>query len=247
VEAKVEEMILTIENLNVYYGNLHALREISLRVGAGEIVSLVGANGAGKTTTLKAVSGVIPARSGRIVFNGKDVIGAKQHKIARMGISHVPEGRGVFANMTVRENLDMGAYTRRSARDVAESFDRVYALFPRLAERSGQMAGTLSGGEQQMLAIGRAMVAGPSLMLLDEPSMGLSPLLVGEIFDMIKEVNRGGVTILLVEQNAYMALSISQRAYVLEAGTIVLQGDSADLRNDPRVQAAYLGDVSGGG
>jgi branched-chain amino acid transport system ATP-binding protein len=247
VEAKVEEMILRIENLNVYYGNLHALREVSLRVGTGEIVSLVGANGAGKTTTLKAVSGVIPARSGRIVFNGKDVAGAKQHKIARMGISHVPEGRGVFANMTVRENLDMGAYTRRSAREVAESLDRVYALFPRLAERSGQMAGTLSGGEQQMLAIGRAMVAGPSLMLLDEPSMGLSPLLVGEIFDMIKEVNRGGVTILLVEQNAYMALSISQRAYVLEAGTIVLQGDSADLRNDPRVQAAYLGDVSGGG
>jgi branched-chain amino acid transport system ATP-binding protein len=247
VEAKGEEMILRIENLNVYYGNLHALREVSLRVGAGEIVSLVGANGAGKTTTLKAVSGVIPARSGRIVFNGKDVAGAKQHKIARMGISHVPEGRGVFANMTVRENLDMGAYTRRSAREVAESLDRVYALFPRLAERSGQMAGTLSGGEQQMLAIGRAMVAGPSLMLLDEPSMGLSPLLVGEIFDMIKEVNRGGVTILLVEQNAYMALSISQRAYVLEAGTIVLQGDSADLRNDPRVQAAYLGDVSGGG
>ena len=240
-------MILTIENLNVYYGNLHALREISLHVGAGEIVSLVGANGAGKTTTLKAVSGVIPARSGRIVFNGKDVAGAKQHKIARMGISHVPEGRGVFANMTVRENLDMGAYTRRSARDVAESLDRVYALFPRLAERSGQMAGTLSGGEQQMLAIGRAMVAGPSLMLLDEPSMGLSPLLVGEIFDMIKEVNRGGVTILLVEQNAYMAMSISHRAYVLETGTIVLRGDSADLRNDPRVQAAYLGDVSGGG
>jgi branched-chain amino acid transport system ATP-binding protein len=247
VEAKVEEMILTIGNLNVYYGNLHALREISLHVGAGEIVSLVGANGAGKTTTLKAVSGVIPARSGSIVFNGKDVAGAKQHKIARMGISHVPEGRGVFANMTVRENLDMGAYTRRSAREVAESLDRVYALFPRLAERSGQMAGTLSGGEQQMLAIGRAMVAGPSLMLLDEPSMGLSPLLVGEIFDMIKEVNRGGVTILLVEQNAYMALSISHRAYVLETGTIVLQGASADLRNDPRVQAAYLGDVSGGG
>jgi branched-chain amino acid transport system ATP-binding protein len=247
VEAKVEEMILTIENLNVYYGNLHALREISLRVGAGEIVSLVGANGAGKTTTLKAVSGVIPARSGRIVFNGKDVAGTKLHKIARMGISHVPEGRGVFANMTIRENLDMGAYTRRSAREVAESRDRVYTLFPRLAERSGQMAGTLSGGEQQMLAIGRAMVAGPSLMLLDEPSMGLSPLLVGEIFDMIKEVNRGGVTILLVEQNAYMALSISHRAYVLETGTIVLQGDSADLRNDPRVQAAYLGDVSGGG
>ena len=240
-------MILTIEKLNVYYGNLHALREISLQVGAGEIVSLVGANGAGKTTTLKAVSGVIPARSGRIVFNGKDVTGMKQHKIARMGISHVPEGRGIFANMTVRENLDMGAYTRRSAREVSESLDRVYALFPRLAERSRQLGGTLSGGEQQMLAIGRAMVAGPSLMLLDEPSMGLSPLLVVEIFDMIKEVNRSGVTILLVEQNAYMALSVAHRAYVLETGTMVLQGDSIELRKDPRVQAAYLGDVSGGG
>jgi branched-chain amino acid transport system ATP-binding protein len=239
----VEEMILTIEKLNVYYGNLHALREVSLHVGAGEIVSLIGANGAGKTTTLKAVSGVIPTRSGRIVFNGKDMAGVKQHKIARMGISHVPEGRGVCANLTVRENLDMGAYTRRSAREVEESLERVYALFPRLAERSGQMAGTLSGGEQQMLAIGRAMVARPVLMLLDEPSMGLSPLLVGEIFDMIKEVNRGGATILLVEQNAYMALSIAHRAYVLEAGTIVLQGDSAELRNDARVQAAYLGDV----
>ena len=240
-------MILTIEKLNVYYGNLHALREISLQVDAGEIVSLVGANGAGKTTTLKAVSGVIPARSGRIVFNGKDVTGMKQHKIARMGISHVPEGRGIFANMTVRENLDMGAYTRRSAREVSESLDRVYALFPRLAERSRQLGGTLSGGEQQMLAIGRAMVAVPSLMLLDEPSMGLSPLLVVEIFDMIKEVNRSGVTILLVEQNAYMALSIAHRAYVLENGTMVLQGDSIELRKDPRVQAAYLGDVSGGG
>jgi branched-chain amino acid transport system ATP-binding protein len=240
-------MILTIEKLNVYYGNLHALREISLHVGAGEIVSLVGANGAGKTTALKAVSGVIPAHSGRIVFKGKDVAGMKLHKIARMGISHVPEGRGIFANMTVRENLDMGAYTRRSAREVAESLDRVFALFPRLAERSRQPGGTLSGGEQQMLAIGRAMVACPSLMLLDEPSMGLSPLLVGEIFDMIKEVNRGGVTILLVEQNAHMALSIANRAYVLETGTMVLHGDSIELRNDPRVQAAYLGDVSGGG
>ncbi|HSL92771.1 MAG TPA: ABC transporter ATP-binding protein, partial [Candidatus Limnocylindrales bacterium] len=179
----VEEMILTLENLNVFYGNLHALREVSLHVQAGEIVSLIGANGAGKTTTLKAVSGVIPVRSGKIVFNGKNVSGIPQHKIARMGISHVPEGRGVFANMTVRENLEMGAYTRRSAREVAESIETVHALFPRLAERSGQMAGTLSGGEQQMLAIGRAMVARPALMLLDEPSMGLSPLLVEEIFD----------------------------------------------------------------
>ena len=239
-------MALTIENINVYYGNLHALRDVSLRVDAGEIVSLIGANGAGKTTTLKVVSGILAPRSGRIEFGGRSLTGLPQHRIARMGISHVPEGRGVFANLTVRENLDMGAYTRRSGREVGESLEKVFALFPRLAERSGQMAGTLSGGEQQMLAIGRAMVARPALMLLDEPSMGLSPLLVGEIFDMITEVNRSGATILLVEQNAYMALSIARRAYVLEAGSIVLHGDSADLKNDPRVQAAYLGDLSEG-
>jgi len=216
-------------------------------VEAGEIVSLIGANGAGKTTTLKAVSGVLAPRAGEIVFNGRNLAGLPQHRIVRMGISHVPEGRGVFANMTVRENLDMGAYTRRSGREVAESLDRVFALFPRLAERSAQLAGTLSGGEQQMLAIGRAMVARPALMLLDEPSMGLSPLLVREIFDMITEVNRSGAAILLVEQNAYMALSVAHRAYVLEAGSIVLHGASADLQNDPRVQAAYLGDVPEGG
>ena len=240
-------MLLSIENLNVFYGSLHALRDVSLHVAAGEIVTLIGANGAGKTTTLKAVSGVIPLRSGRIAFQGKDVAGLPPHRISRMGISHVPEGRGVFANMTVRENLDMGAYARRSGREVSERLEKVYAMFPRLAERSGQMAGTLSGGEQQMLAIGRAMVARPALLLLDEPSMGLSPLLVGEIFDMIKEVNRGGATILLVEQNACMALSIAHRAYVLETGGIVLSGASSELRDDPRVQAAYLGDVAGGG
>jgi branched-chain amino acid transport system ATP-binding protein len=223
------------------------LSEVSLQVGKGEVVSLVGANGAGKTTTLKAVSGVIAPRSGRIVFDGKDLAGLPQHKIARMGISHVPEGRGVFSNMTVKENLDMGAYTRRSKREVTESLEKVFALFPRLSERSGQVAGTLSGGEQQMLAIGRAMVARPALMLLDEPSMGMSPVLVEEIFKMIAEVNRGGTTVLLVEQNAFMAMSIARRAYVLEAGRIVLSGDSADLQNDPRVQAAYLGDVPGDG
>ena len=239
--------MLTIENLDVYYGIVHALKGVSLRVEAGEIVTLVGANGAGKTTTLRAVSGVVPSRSGRLEFDGKNIAGRKPHEIARMGISHVPEGRGVFANLTVRENLDMGAYTRRSAREVAESIDRIHALFPRLAERSGQMAGTLSGGEQQMLAIGRAMVAKPALMLLDEPSMGLSPLLVGEIFGMIEEVNRQGTTILLVEQNACMALSVAHRAYVLETGSVVLHGAPADLQNDPRVQAAYLGDISGGG
>ncbi|HZW36873.1 MAG TPA: ABC transporter ATP-binding protein [Candidatus Deferrimicrobiaceae bacterium] len=220
---------------------------MSLQVDSGEVVSLVGANGAGKTTTLKAVSGIIAPRSGRIVFDGKELTGLPQHRIARMGISHVPEGRGVFANMTVRENLDMGAYTRRSRREVGESLERVFALFPRLAERSGQMAGTLSGGEQQMLAIGRAMVARPALMLLDEPSMGMSPVLVEEIFKMIAEVNRGGTTVLLVEQNAFMALAIARRAYVLEAGRMVLSGDSTNLQNDPRVQAAYLGDVPGDG
>lgn len=240
-------MLLSIENLNVFYGSMHALRDVSLHVAAGEIVTLIGANGAGKTTTLKAVSGVIPLRSGRIAFQGKDVAGLPPHRISRMGISHVPEGRGVFANMTVRENLDMGAYARRSGREVSEGLEKVYAMFPRLAERSGQMAGTLSGGEQQMLAIGRAMLARPALLLLDEPSMGLSPLLVGEIFDMIKEVNRGGATILLVEQNACMALSIAHRAYVLETGGVVLSGASSELRDDPRVQAAYLGDVAGGG
>jgi branched-chain amino acid transport system ATP-binding protein len=242
----VEPLLLTIDNINVFYGNLHAVRDVSLHVDAGEIVSLIGANGAGKTTTLKAVSGVLAPRSGKIVFEGRNLAGVPQHRIARMGISHVPEGRGIFANMTVRENLDMGAYPRRPGREVTESFEKVFALFPRLAERSGQMAGTLSGGEQQMLAIGRAMVAGPALMLLDEPSMGLSPLLVGEIFDMIAEVNRNGVTVLLVEQNVWMALAVAHRAYVLEAGGIVLHGPPADLQNDPRVQAAYLGDASGG-
>jgi branched-chain amino acid transport system ATP-binding protein len=223
------------------------LSEVSLQVDSGEVVSLIGANGAGKTTTLKAVSGILAPRSGRIVFNGKELVGLPPHGIARMGISHVPEGRGMFANMTVRENLDMGAYTRRSRREVEESLEKVFSLFPRLSERSGQVAGTLSGGEQQMLAIGRAMVARPALMLLDEPSMGMSPVLVEEIFKMIAEVNRGGTTVLLVEQNAFMALSIARRAYVLEAGRMVLSGDSADLQNDPRVQAAYLGDVPGGG
>jgi branched-chain amino acid transport system ATP-binding protein len=233
--------MLIIENINVYYDNLHALKGVSLRVGEGEIVSLIGANGAGKTTVLRAVSGILAPRSGKILFKGRDIAGIPPHKIARLGVAHVPEGRGVFSNMSVRENLDLGAYTRRPGRGVDESMDRVFSLFPRLAERTGQLAGTLSGGEQQMLAIGRALVANPSLMLLDEPSMGLSPLLVEEIFHMITEVNRAGATILLVEQNASMALSVSRRAYVLEAGNIVLQGGTEDLQNDPMVQAAYLG------
>ncbi|MDA8122001.1 MAG: ABC transporter ATP-binding protein [Deltaproteobacteria bacterium] len=235
--------MLIIDNVNVYYGKLHALKGISLRVGEGEIVSLIGANGAGKTTVLRAVSGILAPRSGKILFKGKDISGLPPHKVARQGIAHVPEGRGVFANMTVRENLDMGACTRRPGREVDESLDRVFSRFPRMAERAAQLAGTLSGGEQQMLAIGRAMMANPSMMLLDEPSMGLSPLLVEEIFHMITEVNRAGATILLVEQNASMAFSISRRAYVLETGSIVIKGDTDDLRNDPGVQSAYLGDL----
>jgi branched-chain amino acid transport system ATP-binding protein len=235
--------MLIIDNINVYYGNLHALKGVSLRVGEGEIVSLIGANGAGKTTALRAISGILALRSGKILFKGKDIAGLPPHKVARLGVAHVPEGRGVFANMTVRENLDLGACTRRPGREVDESMDRVFSRFPRLAERSAQLAGTLSGGEQQMLAIGRAMVANPSMMLLDEPSMGLSPLLVEEIFHMIAEVNRAGATILLVEQNASMAFSVSHRAYVMETGSIVMQGATDDLRNDPGVQAAYLGDA----
>jgi len=235
--------MLIIDNINAYYGNLHALKGVSLRVGEGEIVSLIGANGAGKTTALRTISGILAPRSGKILFKGKDIAGLPPHKVARLGVAHVPEGRGVFANMTVRENLDLGACTRRPGREVDESMDRVFSRFPRLAERSAQLAGTLSGGEQQMLAIGRAMVANPSMMLLDEPSMGLSPLLVEEIFHMIAEVNRAGATILLVEQNASMAFSVSHRAYVLETGSIVMQGATDDLRNDPGVQAAYLGDV----
>jgi len=234
-------MILSIDNISVYYGNLLALREVSLQVDKGEIVSLIGANGAGKTTALKAISGVLAPRTGRILFDGVEISGLPPHRIARMGIAHVPEGRGVFANLTVVENLEMGAYTRRSGREIRESIEKVFTQFPRLKERSGQLAGTLSGGEQQMLAIGRAMVARPALMLLDEPSMGLSPFLVGEIFRMIEEVNREGVAILLVEQNASMALSIAQRAYVLEAGNIVLQGSTVELQNEPGVRAAYLG------
>lgn len=234
-------MILTVENISVYYGSIPALLDLSLQVGKGEIVTLIGANGAGKSTVLKAISGMVPPRTGRILFGGSDISGMPSHKVAKLGIAHVPEGRGVFANMTVAENLELGGYAKRAAREIGNDIERVYSLFPRLKERSVQPAGTLSGGEQQMLSIGRAMVARPALMLLDEPSMGLSPFLVGEIFNMIEEVNRKGVAILLVEQNASMALSIAKRAYVLEAGNIVLQGDAAELQNEPRVREAYLG------
>ena len=237
-------MLLSVENINVFYGPVQALRDVSFTVGKGEIVSLIGANGAGKSTTLRALSGILRPASGSIVHDGRPIAGLPPHRIVRLGISHVPEGRGVFANMTVRENLEMGAYTRGSRREVEESFGQVYSIFPRLLERASQLAGTLSGGEQQMLAIGRALVQRPSLLLLDEPSMGLSPLLVEEIFRFVAEINRAGTTILLVEQNASMALSVADRSYVLETGGIVLSGKAAELRADPKVRGAYLGEAA---
>jgi branched-chain amino acid transport system ATP-binding protein len=234
-----ENMLLCVENIEVYYDNIRALHGISLTVGQGEIVSLIGANGAGKSTILKAVSGILTPRSGRILLAGKDLIGVSPHRIVRMGVSLVPEGRGIFANMTVRDNLEMGAFTRDSREEIEESVAKVFSLFPQLKERASQSAGTLSGGEQQMLAIGRAMV-----VLLDEPSMGLSPLLVRDIFLLIREINRAGTTILLVEQNAFMALAVAHRAYVLETGAITLTGTASELRQNSKVRAAYLGDVS---
>ncbi len=234
-------MLLTVDHLSVFYGQVQALREISFTVVKGEIVSLIGANGAGKSTTLRALSGVVHPSSGTIVHDGMPIAGLPSHRIARLGIAHVPEGRGVFANMSVKENLEMGAYTRSSRKEIKESFERVFRLFPRLAERVEQIAGTLSGGEQQMLAIGRGLVQRPDLLLLDEPSMGLSPRLVGEIFRMIAEINKAGTTILLVEQNASMALSVADRAYVLEAGEIALEGKASDLLENSKLRAAYLG------
>ncbi|MGB3096334.1 MAG: ABC transporter ATP-binding protein [Candidatus Deferrimicrobiaceae bacterium] len=237
-------MLLCIENINVYYGNIQALHDVSLTVAKGEIVSLIGANGAGKSTILKAVSGILTPRSGRIRLADKDLVGVSPHRIVRMGVSLVPEGRGIFANMTVRDNLEMGAFTRNSREEIEKSVAEVFSLFPQLRERASQSAGTLSGGEQQMLAIGRAVVAKPDVVLLDEPSMGLSPLLVRDIFLLIREINRAGTTILLVEQNAFMALSVAHRAYVLETGAIALTGIASELRQNAKVRAAYLGDVA---
>ena len=238
-------MLLTVNNISVYYGSVQAIRNVSFHVEKGEIVTLIGANGAGKSTVLRALSGVVRPSAGSIVHEGKSIAGLPSHRIARMGIAHVPEGRGVFADMSVRENLEMGAYTRTSRKEVAESFERAFRLFPRLAERASQLAGTLSGGEQQMLAIGRGLVQRPDLLLLDEPSMGLSPVLVGEIFRMIGEISKAGTTILLVEQNASMALAIADRAYVLEAGEVALEGKASDLQEDPEVRTAYLGAEGG--
>ena len=233
--------MLEIKDLNVFYGAIHALKGISLTVGDGELVSLIGANGAGKTTTLHTISGLLRAASGTIILDGTDLQKVPPNTIISLGLSHVPEGRHVFARMTVEENLRMGAYTIRDQKKIAENMEMVYSHFPRLKERRRQMAGTLSGGEQQMLATGRALMTNPKIVLMDEPSMGLSPILVKEIFSMIQELHESGITILLVEQNAKMALAVSDRAYVLETGTISMEGAASDLAADDRVRKAYLG------
>ena len=233
--------MLEIKDLNVFYGAIHALKGISLTVGDGELVSLIGANGAGKTTTLHTISGLLRASSGSVTLDGKDLQAVPANTIIRLGLSHVPEGRHVFARMTVEENLRMGAYILKDQKKVSENLEKVYAHFPRLKERYKQLAGTLSGGEQQMLATGRALMTDPKIVLMDEPSMGLSPLLVKEIFAIIEELHRSGITILLVEQNAKMALAVADRAYVLETGTISMEGKASDLAADDRVRKAYLG------
>jgi branched-chain amino acid transport system ATP-binding protein len=225
----------------VYYGAIHALQGVSFNVEQGEIVSLIGANGAGKSTTLRAISGLLRSRTGSISYKGENISTVPAEQIVQKGISHVPEGRKIFAPLTVRENLEMGAYTRKDPAEIQNSMQRVFTSFPRLKERINQLGGTLSGGEQQMLATGRGLMSLPDLLLLDEPSMGLSPILVEEIFRIIKEINSQGTSILLVEQNALMALSISHRAYVLETGRIVLQGKSEEIKNNPQVKSAYLG------
>ena len=233
--------MLTVENLEVSYGMIKAIRGVSLTVEAGEIISLIGANGAGKTTTLHTITGLIAPKAGTITFEGQNLNHFPAHKIVAMGMAHVPEGRRIFQQLSVQDNLMLGAFTRKDKAEISQSLEQVYVRFPRLQERRKQIAGTLSGGEQQMLAIGRALMSRPKMLLLDEPSMGLSPILVQEIFRCIQEVNQDGTTILLVEQNAKMALSISNRAYVLETGKISLEGNAADLLNNEQVRSAYLG------
>ncbi|OXM61397.1 ABC transporter ATP-binding protein [Amycolatopsis vastitatis] len=232
-------MLLDVQDINVHYGKIAALKGMSIQVDEGEIVSLIGANGAGKTTTLKTISGLRPLTSGKILFNGQDISKTPGHKRVLLGIGQSPEGRGVFPGMTVQENLLMGAYTRKD--DLTADLDEVYELFPRLNERRTQFGGTMSGGEQQMIAIGRALMTKPKVLLLDEPSMGLAPMLIAQIFDIIREINKRGTTVLLVEQNAQQALKLSDRAYVLETGRVVKSARGADLLDDPQVRAAYLG------
>lgn len=233
--------MLKVENIHTYYGNIHALRGINLHIEQGEIVTLIGGNGAGKTTTLRTISGLLKPREGQITLEGQNLLKYSAHEIVYKGVSMVPEGRGVFARMSVTENLEMGAFSRSDKKEIARNLDRIFTLFPRLKERRTQLAGTLSGGEQQMLATGRALMAEPRLLLMDEPSMGLAPVLVELIFDTIQRINKEGVTILLVEQNALMALSIAHRGYVLQTGEIVLGDKAEKLKNDPEVQKAYLG------
>ncbi|CAA9409133.1 MAG: Branched-chain amino acid transport ATP-binding protein LivF [uncultured Pyrinomonadaceae bacterium] len=234
--------MLTLENVSVNYGAIEALTDISLTVNQGEVVTLIGANGAGKTTTLRTITSLLEPRIGRVMFEGKEISAIPTHKLLPMGIAMSPEGRGVFANLTVRENLEMGAYIRKDKKGIADDMERGFTLFPRLKEREKQKAGTLSGGEQQMVAMARAMMSRPRLLLLDEPSLGLAPLLVHTIFEAIDEIRAEGTTILLVEQNANAALHHSDRAYVLETGRIVMEGDSKQLAADPRVKEAYLGE-----
>ncbi|MCA9934997.1 MAG: ABC transporter ATP-binding protein [Ardenticatenaceae bacterium] len=233
--------LLEVDNVHAYYGNIHALKGISLTVEEGEIVSLIGGNGAGKTTTLRSISGLLSPREGTITLRGEDLRQYKAHQLVSKGVAMVPEGRGVFARLTVEENLQMGAYHRSDRDGIAKDMRRVYQLFPRLEERKGQVAGTMSGGEQQMLATGRAMMSRPTLLLMDEPSMGLAPVLVEAIFQTIEEINKEGTTILLVEQNAHMALQIANRGYVLQTGEIVLQDSAKSLQQNAMVQKAYLG------
>ena len=235
--------MLNVNGINVYYGAIHALKDVSFHVEEGEIVSLIGANGAGKTTTMHTISGLLSSKTGDITFMGQSISKLEPHRIVKLGLAQVPEGRRVFSNLTVQDNLEMGAYTRpmNDRREIERDLEMVFKRFPRLHERRRQLAGTLSGGEQQMLAIGRALMSRPKMLLLDEPSMGLSPILVQEIFNCIQEVNKSGTTILLVEQNAKMALSISHRAYVMETGSIILEGAASELLDNDQVKKAYLG------
>lgn len=233
--------MLRVEDINVYYGAIHAIKGISLNVPDGEIVALIGSNGAGKSTTLRTISGLMKPKTGRIIYEDRDISGMPAHKIVGLGLCQVPEGRHVFANMTVMENLELGAYLRKDKEGIAKDLEDVFNKFPRLLERKNQLSGTLSGGEQQMLAMGRALMSRPKLLLLDEPSMGLAPLLVKEIFNIIKEINASGTTVLLVEQNANMALSIADKAYVLETGRITLSGTAQELASSEAVRKAYLG------
>ncbi len=234
--------MLEVKDLEVYYGMIQALKGISFTVNEGEVIALIGANGAGKTTTLHTITGLLPAKKGKVVFEGKDITRVPGHKIVSMGMAHVPEGRRIFAQLSVLQNLRMGAYTRKDKDEIEQTLKMVYERFPRLEERQSQMAGTLSGGEQQMLAMGRALMSHPRIILMDEPSMGLSPIFVNEIFDIIREVSKSGTTVLLVEQNAKKALSIADRAYVLETGNIVLEGQADALLADDSIKKAYLGE-----